>query len=73
MLYPLLFFICPVKNALRAVHCYYVFIDQDSSRALFIPDISNTNKAGYIIYFVEIDLSNHFIYNGASFFFELDY
>lgn len=32
--------------------------------------ISNTNKAGYVVHFMEIDLSN-FVYNGASFFSEL--
>lgn len=35
-----------------------------------VPGISNTNKAGYVIHFTEIDLSN-FVCNGASFFSEL--
>ena len=69
MLYPLLFFICLVKKALREVHCYYVFIDHEPRRVLFIPEISSTTKLA-VIHFVEIDLNNS-IYNGVSFFFEL--
>lgn len=53
MLYPFLFLIFLVKNSLRSVHYYYVFIDHDPSKALFIPEISNTNKAGHIIHFCE--------------------